>query len=66
MLIKIEISSALQPLITASGKNPDGDQWEVPAGTDTDHILDLLDLTRVPTMLVLNQTVATENTFLKE
>jgi molybdopterin converting factor small subunit len=29
-------------------------------------ILDLLNLTQVPTMLVLNKTVATEDTYLKE
>ena len=66
MLIKIEISSALQPLVPVSGKNLSGDQWEVPEGTHTGTILDLLSLTQVPTMLILNKTVATENTFLKE
>ncbi|MBI4767707.1 MAG: MoaD/ThiS family protein [Deltaproteobacteria bacterium] len=66
MLIKIEISSALQPLIPVSGKNLSGDRWEVPEGTQTGILLDLLNLTQVPTMLVLNKTVASENTFLKE
>jgi sulfur carrier protein ThiS len=66
MLIKIEISSALQPLIPVTGKDLSGDQWEVPEGTHTGKILDLLGLTQVPNMLVLNKTVATENTSLKE
>lgn len=66
MLIKIEISSVLQPLIPVSGKNLSEDQWEVSEGTPAGTILDLLGLTQVPTMLILNKTAATENTFLKE
>jgi hypothetical protein len=66
MLIRIEISSVLHPLIPVSGKNFSGDQWDIPEGTHTDTILDLLSLTQVQTMLVLNKGLATEKTFLKE
>jgi sulfur carrier protein ThiS len=66
MLIKIEISSVLQSLIPVSEKNLSGDQWELPEGTYTDTILDLLSLNQVPTMLILNKTVVTEKTCLKE
>jgi sulfur carrier protein ThiS len=66
MLIKIEVSSVLQPLISVSEKNFSGDQWEVPEGTSAGAILDLLGLTQVPTMLILNKTAGTANTLLKE
>jgi len=66
MQIKIEISSALHSLIPLSGKNLSEDQWEVPEGSPARAVLDLLGLTQVQTMLILNKTAATENTFLKE
>ncbi len=66
MLIKIEISSALQSLVAAPGKNLSGDQWEVSEGSPAGVVLDLLGLSRVSTMLIINKTAATENTFLKE
>lgn len=66
MLIKIEISSVLQPLIPVSGKNLSRDQWEVPEGTHTENILDLLSLTHIPTMLILNKGVVNEKAFLRE
>jgi sulfur carrier protein ThiS len=66
MFITIEIFSVLQPLIPVTGKDLSGDQWEVPDGTDTGALLDLLNLSQVPTMIVLNKKVATENTFLQE
>ena len=65
MLITIEISSALQPLIPVSGKNLSEDQWEVPEGASAGAVLDWLGLNQVPTMLILNKTAATENTSLK-
>jgi sulfur carrier protein ThiS len=66
MLIKIEISSVLHSLIPASGKNLSGDQWEVPEGTYADDMLELLGLIQVPTMIILNQGMATEKTLLRE
>jgi len=66
MFIKIEISSTLQSLVAVSGKNLSGDQWEVSEGSPAGAVLDLLGLNQVPTMLIINKTAATENTFLKE
>ncbi len=66
MLITIEISSVLHAMIPVSDRNLSGDQWDVPAGSHTGDILDLLSLTQVPNMLVLNNVVVTEKTFLKE
>ena len=66
MLIRIQISSALQPLVPASGKNLSEDQWELPEGTRTGNVLERLGLTRVPTMVVVNKITATDNTSLKE
>ncbi len=66
MLIKIERSSALQSLVAAPGKNLSGDQWEVSEGSPAGVVLDLLGLSQVSTMLIINKNAATENTFLKE
>jgi sulfur carrier protein ThiS len=66
MLIEIEISSALHDLIPVSEKNLIRDQWEVPADAHTGDILKLLSLADVPTMLVLNKEVVTEEAVLKE
>jgi sulfur carrier protein ThiS len=66
MLIEIEISSALHDLIPVSGKNLTRDQWEMPAGTHPGDILKWLSLADVPTMLILNKEVVTEESILKE
>jgi hypothetical protein len=66
MLIEIEISSALHDLIPISEKNLTRDQWEVPEGTLVGDVLNLLSLNQVPTMVILNQGLATEEPVLKE
>jgi sulfur carrier protein ThiS len=66
MLIEIEISSPLHDLIPISEKNLTRDQWEVSAGTHPGDILNWLGLTGVPTMLILNKEVVTEESTLKE
>ena len=65
MLIEIEISSALHITIPVSGKNLT-DQWDVHEGTRVDEMLDMLSLTKIPTLLTLNGQVVNEDSILKE
>lgn len=66
MLIKIEISSALPVTLPVSGKNLTRDQWDVDEGTRIDEILDKLDLTEIPTLLIINGHAVSEDRILKE
>lgn len=66
MLIEIEISSALHNMIPLSGKNLTKDQWDVPEDSRVDGILDKLNLTQVPALLILRGDVVGEDAILKE
>jgi len=66
MLIQIEISSALPITIPVSGKNLTRDQWDVDEDTRIDEMLDMLNLTKIPTLLILNGDVVNEDSILKE
>ena len=65
MLIEIEISSALHITIPISGKNL-VDQWDVHEGARVDEMLDMLNLTQIPALLILNGHVVNEDSILKE
>jgi sulfur carrier protein ThiS len=66
MLIEIEISSALPITLPVSGKNLTRDQWDVDEGTRIDEILDKLNLTKIPTLLIIDGHAVSENSILKE
>ena len=66
MLIEVEISSALLVTLPVSGKNLTQDQWDVDEGTRIDEILDKLSLTEVPTLLIINGHVVSEESVLQE
>jgi sulfur carrier protein ThiS len=66
MLIEIEISSALPVTLPVSGKNLTRDQWDVDEGTRIGEILDKLDLTEIPTLLIINGHAVSEDRILKE
>ncbi len=66
MLIGIEISSALPITIPVSGKNLTRDQWDVDEGTRIDEILEKLNLTEIPTLLIIDGHVVSEDSILKE
>lgn len=66
MLIEIEISSALHIMIPCSEKNLTGDQWDVCEGARVVGILDILSLSDVPTLLIVNGEVVREDRILKE
>jgi len=66
MLIEIEISSALPITLPVSGKNLTRDQWDVDEGTRIDEILNKLELTEIPTLLIINGHVVSEESVLKE
>ncbi len=66
MLIQIEISSALPLTIPVSGKNLTRDQWDVDEDTRIDEMLDILNLTNIPTLLILNGDVVSEDSILEE
>jgi len=65
MQISIEISSAFHAMISASGKIPDRDVWEIPEGGCINDVLAILGLTQVSALLLLNGEVTTEKAELK-
>jgi sulfur carrier protein ThiS len=66
MLIEIEISSALPITLPVSGKNLTRGQWDVDEGTRIDEILEKLNLTEIPTLLIIDGHVVSEDSILKE
>jgi sulfur carrier protein ThiS len=66
MLIKIEISSALPITIPVSGKNLKRDHWDVDEDTRVEEILDTLNISEIPTLLIINGHVVSEDRILKE
>ena len=66
MIIEMEISSVLHKKIPISDKNLDSDKWEVPEGTGTTAILEMLNLTDIHTILILNGRQGNKNSILKE
>lgn len=66
MRIRIEVASVLHPFIPASEKKLSDDQWEVQEKAHTGTILKLLNLDQVRTMVIVNNTLVTEKTFLAE
>lgn len=66
MQIKVHISSALHSMVSLEGKNLLNDTYQMPDDATTEDVLALLDLTDVPTLLVVEGYVVNENTTLKE
>lgn len=54
MMIKMEISSILHEKIPNSRKNLARDHWDLPEGINVQLVLEMLNLTEVHTILVLN------------
>ena len=53
-------------MIPLSGKNLTKDQWDVPEDSRVDGLLDKLNLTQVPALLILRGDVVGEDAILKE
>jgi len=66
MIIEMEISSVLHKKIPSSDKNLDSDKWAVPEGTGVTAILEMLNLTEVHTILILNGHQGNKTSILKE
>ena len=66
MMIEIKIASALHGKIPHSDKNPGGDKWDLPEETEVAHVLEMLNLTELPAILILNGHQTTKTTLLKE
>lgn len=66
MVIDLAISSVLHIMVPVSGKNLARDQWDVDEGTSIAGVLGLLDLTGVPTLLILNGQLVGDESILKE
>ena len=66
MMIEIKIASALHGKIPHSDKNPGGDNWDVPEETGVADILEMLNLTDLPAILILNGRQTTKTTPLKD
>jgi sulfur carrier protein ThiS len=54
MKVEIHISSVLHRKILPTGKNPGKDTWELPGDTRVRDVLEMLGLTQVPVVLMLN------------
>jgi sulfur carrier protein ThiS len=62
----MEISSILHKKIPPSDKNLNSDKWDIPEGTSVTGILEMLNLTEVYTILVLNGRQGNKSSILKE
>ncbi len=54
MMIEIKVSSVLHGKVPPSDKNLNGDKWEVPDETEVADVLEMLNLTGIPAILILN------------
>ena len=66
MVIEIEISPVLHKKISPSDKNLSHDKWDVPEGTSMNGILEMLNLSGVHTVLVLNGAQGNKSSILKD
>lgn len=72
MIIELQVASGLRQKVSftdkslGDGKNLGGDKWEIPEATSVASVLRMLNLTNIPTILVLNDHQENKKTILKE
>lgn len=66
MQIELRIASILHNKAPALEKNLAGDKWELSKGTVVGDILQILNLTDTPTILVVNNRQVNKKTILKD
>ena len=66
MMIELQVASVLRQKVPPSDKNLGGDKWEVPEETSVAGVLEMLNLTNIPAILVLNGRQGNKDTILKE
>ena len=66
MMIEIKVSSVLHGKVPPSDKNLNGDKWEIPDETEVADVLEMLNLTGIPAILILNGRQTNKESFLKE
>jgi sulfur carrier protein ThiS len=66
MRVEIHISSVLYRKIPGMIKLPDNHTWELPDGTRIGDVLEMLGLTPIPTILMLNKSQGNRDSRLKD
>lgn len=72
MIIELQVASGLRQKVSftdkspGDGKNLGGDKWEIPEETSVAGVLEMLNLTDIPTILVLNDHQENKTTILEE
>ncbi len=72
MIIELQVASGLRQKVSFTDKSLGGDKnlgcdkWEIPEATNVAGVLRMLNLTNIPTILVLNDHQENKTTILKE
>ncbi len=66
MVIELQIASILRQKIPPSDKDLGGDKWDIPEETSVAGLLEMLNLTHIPVILMLNGRQGNRDTILKE
>ncbi len=66
MMIELQVASVLRQKVPPSDKNLGGDKWEVPEETGVADVLEMLNLTDLPAILILNGHQVNKGMTLKE
>lgn len=66
MLIEIQVPSLLHEKIPPCDKNLRGDEWDVPEETSVADVLEMLNLTNVAIVTIVNDRQAGKGAILKE
>ena len=66
MNIELHISTILHEKLPDLDKNPVADKWDLSNGTNIRNILEMLNLSEIPVILMLNGRQGSENDILRE
>ena len=66
MMIELQIASILRQKAPSSDKDLSGDKWEIPEETSVAGVLEMLNLTDIPVILMLNGRQGNRDKILRE